>query len=75
MTSIEETLWKFFSIAKTWNTDTFGHITKKKLNLIARLKGIQRNLEKYFSPKLKTLEKELRKELEAVLDDQELLWK
>lgn len=43
--------------------------------LIWQIRGIQRCLEKYNSKKLIDLEKELRTELEGVLDNEELLWK
>lgn len=48
---------------------------KKKRLWVARISGIQRCLEKYHSRKLLGLEKELRADLEHILEEEELLWK
>ena len=42
---------------------------------MARIVGIEKVLEKKFSPRLRNLELELRYEYEQVLDQEELLWK
>lgn len=63
------------SAAKKWNNEVFENILAKKRILISRLRGIQRCLENYRSRKLVELEKELRTELEGILDNEELLWK
>lgn len=53
----------------------FGNIIRKKWVLLVRIRGIQRCLENYRSQKLIDLDKELRAELEGVMDNEELLWK
>lgn len=53
----------------------FGNILKKKRILLSRIGGIHRCPGKYGSQKLVDLEKELRAELEVVLDNEESLWK
>lgn len=72
---MELTVKNFVDEAKKWNIEVFGNILRKKRELIARIKGIQRCLENYYSRKLVHLEKEMREELEVVLDNEELLWK
>lgn len=62
-------------VAKKRNVEVFGNILKKKCILLSRISGIQKCLKNYHSRKLIVLEKELRAELEKVLDNEELLWK
>ncbi|KAF7827642.1 reverse transcriptase [Senna tora] len=64
-----------FSISlKDWNKNVFGHILKRKKNLLSRLKGIQRAKERKFNHFLAKLEKELKQELEDILNQEETLW-
>lgn len=57
-----------------WNTESFGNIHKRKRRLEARLEGLQRHLEVKRSNNLIKLETKIRKELEDVLHQEELLW-
>ncbi|KAF7827294.1 ribonuclease H [Senna tora] len=59
---------------KEWNQNTFGDIRKRKSNLTKRLNGIQAAIDKKYNPFLEKLGKELEKELEAVLSQEEELW-
>ncbi|XP_021761146.1 uncharacterized protein LOC110725977 [Chenopodium quinoa] len=57
-----------------WNQSTFHNIFKKKRNLIARIAGVQRALALQKARDLIKLESKLRKELDIVLEQEELLW-
>lgn len=57
-----------------WNRDIFHNIFRKKLQLWARLEGVQKLLAKRRLHHLIEKEKELRKEMELVLYQEELLW-
>ncbi|XP_061350360.1 uncharacterized protein LOC133295534 [Gastrolobium bilobum] len=57
-----------------WNINTFRNIHKKKMTLLRRLDGIQRNLERGHNPFLENLEIELSLELDLTLDMEEQLW-
>lgn len=72
---LEDTVKGFIAVAKKWNMEVFGIIFQKKRILLAHIKGIQRRLEAYYSYKLSELENDLQTKLEAILDNEELLWK
>ena len=57
-----------------WNRHVFGNIFWRKKRLLARLGGIQRALEDYYSHGLIDLEKQLIAELEEVLSQEEIIW-
>lgn len=61
---------------RSWNNNIFGHILKRKRCILARLDGIQRKItdKKRYNPFLDNLEMNLRKELDNVLVQEELLW-
>lgn len=56
-----------------WNKDIFGNIFKRKKELLARVGGIQRTLEKHHSRRLIELEIKLKRNLERVLTQEEVL--
>lgn len=64
----------FISEVIQWNKDCFANIFCKKKRLLACLGGIQSALEDYDSISLHHLEWKLRRELEEVLNHEELLW-
>lgn len=64
----------FNSKVKDWNVSSFGHIGKKKRELMARLKEIENSLDKYPSKFLLKLEKQLKTDLEMVLTQKASLW-
>ncbi|KAK8670762.1 hypothetical protein V6N13_037379 [Hibiscus sabdariffa] len=74
MESVEANLDRLQANLVEWNIHTYGHIGKKKKNLIDRLRGIDRVLQCRHSTFLCALDKELRAELEQVLSHEESLW-
>lgn len=52
----------------------FGDLNKKKRRLWARLKGVQKKLSHRHSNGLIKLERKLRRELDFILQQEELLW-
>ncbi|XP_075499925.1 uncharacterized protein LOC142538495 [Primulina tabacum] len=57
-----------------WNSSTFGNINKRKRKLIARIKGVQDCLNNQPRHRLLKLETKLKKELDTVLEQEELMW-
>lgn len=55
-----------------WNKNTFGHIKKRKYNILARLEGIQRS--SVWNPHLQRIEQQLQKDLNEVCMQEEYLW-
>ena len=64
----------FVKEVKVWNREVFGNIFQRKRVLMARINGIQAALENYSSRGLMHLEAQLRKELEIVMGQEEILW-
>ncbi|KAE8680042.1 hypothetical protein F3Y22_tig00111392pilonHSYRG00178 [Hibiscus syriacus] len=64
----------FQSKASEWNLNVFGHIGRKKRELLARLRGIDRALITRYSQRLVDLQHVLEYELEQVLQQEESLW-
>ncbi|KAK8662450.1 hypothetical protein V6N13_092023 [Hibiscus sabdariffa] len=63
-----------FSIAtKKWNTEVFGVIVRNKKILMARLRGVQRFLDKRRTQSMLKLELKLLEEIEQLLDQEEML--
>lgn len=60
--------------ALEFNEKSFGNIFKRKRNLEARLKGLQKSLETCGDLRLTALEAEIQKEYQDVLKQEELLW-
>ncbi|KAL4335605.1 hypothetical protein GQ457_07G017880 [Hibiscus cannabinus] len=54
--------------------DVFGHIDKRKNQILARLKGIEKALERRANPFLIELEISLKRELDKILEQEESLW-
>ncbi|CAL1379935.1 unnamed protein product [Linum trigynum] len=67
-------LEKLASNLNQWNKDTFGNIFYKKRRLMARIQGIQERVAMSFSPGLYKLQVKLEKELDQVLEQEELYW-
>lgn len=57
-----------------WNWNVFGKIVLRKKWMLARLGGILRALEEYYSQGLIDLEKQLEAELKEVLSHEEIIW-
>ncbi|KAK8563899.1 hypothetical protein V6N12_036034 [Hibiscus sabdariffa] len=60
--------------ARVWNVNVFGHIGKKKKELLAQLRGIDHALCIYHSDFLVQLDLDLRAKLAEVLRHEESLW-
>ena len=60
--------------ASTWNKLQFGNILSRKKNTIARLNSIQKVVYVKPSTFLLNLEKELMKELDIILRQEEEFW-
>ncbi|XP_015386677.1 uncharacterized protein LOC107177419 [Citrus sinensis] len=63
-----DTADQFRSKVTVWNKQSFGNIFWRKNRLLARLGGIQRALESYFSKGLSRLEEKLKADLEESCD-------
>lgn len=57
-----------------WNKNCFGNIHSRKKRLIGRFEGIQRALSRNHNHGLMKLDRKLRKDLDEVLVQEELLW-
>ncbi|CAL1405873.1 unnamed protein product [Linum trigynum] len=57
-----------------WNEEVFGDVKQRKRRLLARLKGIELRLAGAFSPGLAKLHSKLSRELDKVLEQEELIW-
>jgi len=57
-----------------FNRETFGNIRKKKHNIERRLQGIQRSLERVDSTRLIYLQRDLQKEYDEILAQEEIHW-
>ncbi|KAF7839851.1 ribonuclease H [Senna tora] len=59
---------------KEWNKDTFGDLKQRKNILTRRLHGTQSPIDRSYNPFLEKLGRELKNELEDVLNQEEELW-
>ncbi|XP_028060302.1 uncharacterized protein LOC114263917 [Camellia sinensis] len=59
---------------KEWNKEVFGNIFKRKIHLLTRIEGIQKALATYFSHNLHALERDLIKQYNSTLFQEEILW-
>jgi hypothetical protein len=57
-----------------FNKEVFGSISHRKWRVEQRLKGVQRDLKRMDLEALKRLEKELHREYEDILPQEEILW-
>ena len=64
----------FSKEAAAWNKNQFGNVFTRKKNLMARINGIQRAVANKPSNFLLNLEKDLLRELDMVLNQEEELW-
>ncbi|KAL4376861.1 hypothetical protein GQ457_02G014130 [Hibiscus cannabinus] len=70
--SVTENIARFQRHVQVWNSDVFGHIGKRKSLLLARIRAIEKYLERNDSTFLSSLELELKAELDTVLREEEL---
>lgn len=59
---------------QTWNREVFGNIFRQKRHIMARISGIQAILSTQHDRGLLKLESRLRRELDDILEREELLW-
>ncbi|KAF7801955.1 ribonuclease H [Senna tora] len=57
-----------------WNKDNIGNLFRRKNRLISRIEGIQRTDDHVNNRFLCKLEKDLKKELDEVLKQEEIMW-
>ena len=67
-------LKSFAQKIQRWNKEEFYNIFRKKSELWARLEGVQKILAQGRQPYLIKLEAKLRRQMEEVLNDEEMLW-
>ena len=72
--SLHDNLTNFTCKVRSWNREVYSNIFYKKKRLKARLNGIQMAQE-HDSHNLDILEKNLRKEFQTILRQEELLWR
>lgn len=65
---------KFTKQVQQWNKETFGNILQRKKGLLARIGRVQRALEQRPLRSLHRLKDNLKRKLEEVLMQEELLW-
>lgn len=65
---------EFASKLNQWNREVFHNIFRKKSELWARIEGVQRRLAMKWERKWIKLEGKLRRELDDVLHEEELIW-
>ena len=72
--NLAESIEVFAKEATIWNRDHFGNIHQKKRRIVARIYGAQKALSIRPSSSLISLENQLQKDLEVVLDQERDLW-
>ncbi|KAL4348042.1 hypothetical protein GQ457_17G005950 [Hibiscus cannabinus] len=71
---IVDNIAQFHTAARKWNHDSFGHISRRKFSLLARIRGIERVNETSAVPVISDLEECLKRDLDEVLRQEESLW-
>ncbi|KAK4267191.1 hypothetical protein QN277_024006 [Acacia crassicarpa] len=72
--NLDASLKNFQANLTHWNRNIFGMVEKKKLEILARLNGIQRSRAYPHSQFLSELELELQRELDNLLRMEEIKW-
>ncbi|KAL4377932.1 hypothetical protein GQ457_02G028840 [Hibiscus cannabinus] len=60
--------------SKEWSITVFGHIERRKQSLLARIKGVEKALDRGRNSYLETLGAGLKQDLEVVLEQEESIW-
>ncbi|KAL4283171.1 hypothetical protein GQ457_16G011860 [Hibiscus cannabinus] len=68
------TVQNFQLKSKEWSITVFGHIERQKQSLLARIKGVEKALDRGRNSYLEVLGAGLKQELEVVLEQEESLW-
>ncbi|KAL4308369.1 hypothetical protein GQ457_01G026590 [Hibiscus cannabinus] len=69
--SMDQNVSLFQQRSRVWNSEVFGHIGRRKKQLLARIKGLELALENSGNSYLLMLEDELKRELDSVLSQEE----
>ncbi|KAK8600002.1 hypothetical protein V6N12_049864 [Hibiscus sabdariffa] len=72
--SITDKLNSFKSAIKSWNSEVFGHIGKKKKILAARLRGIDHSLQRAHNNYLIKLKAKLQAKFLSILNQEKSFW-
>ncbi|CAL1402102.1 unnamed protein product [Linum trigynum] len=72
--SLPDALSNLSSALQAWNREVFGNVQQKKRRLLGRIRGIEMRLSEAFHPGLAKLHSKLEAELDAVLEQEELIW-
>ncbi|KAL4284332.1 hypothetical protein GQ457_16G009900 [Hibiscus cannabinus] len=70
----QDNISEFQDKSRKWSLDVFGHIDKRKNQILTRLKGIEKALERRANPFLIELEVSLKRELDKILEQEDSLW-
>lgn len=72
--SLNSNLASLSSTLSNWKKNVFGNVFRDKRRLMNRINGIQRSRDYGINPFLDRLEMKLRKDLEVILEREEILW-
>lgn len=72
--NLSEHIENFTKAAKDWNKNVFGNIFRKKRWIQGRLNGVKKAQETNFAHNLQFLERDLIKEFNDILLQEEVLW-
>ncbi|GLT46104.1 hypothetical protein SLA2020_198870 [Shorea laevis] len=73
--TITQALSNFGSYLSSWNKHVFGNVFNRKKRILAKLEGIEKALSTHNSHNLLLLHKELAADYQAILLEEEDLWK
>ncbi|CAA7036129.1 unnamed protein product [Microthlaspi erraticum] len=69
-----QALRKLESVLRKWNREVFGDVQRRKEAILKRIQEVQEELEHHQPDVLLRREDELVKELDAVLEQEEMIW-
>ena len=69
-----EALARLGATLRKWNKEVFGNVQRRKEELVMKIKDIQERIEQNNSDEMLVREEELLKELEIVLEQEEVIW-
>lgn len=72
--SWSENITRLSDNLKTWNSEVFGNIFKRKRRILARLEGIQRVLIQGKNDRLQALKEDLWDEYSKIVHQEEAYW-
>ncbi|KAL4360714.1 hypothetical protein GQ457_04G022170 [Hibiscus cannabinus] len=72
--SMDQNVSLFQQRSHMWNSEVFGHVGRRKKQLLDRIKGVELALENSGNSYLLMLEDDLKRELDSMLSQEESLW-